>query len=187
VLLTEEHLAFALPWDVRLESKCPDHIHAFLFAHARELQPARQLTCEVGAPAKPQELASSPVVLLEALHLTVLVTTDELQETIGFTAKDTSRDTNNTVVSRPMGSLRIQQAFLRVMIDNLMEQLYQARDQVSALLIKARCAIVALLQRWQRQTHQRVVNAVPAWCEERHCIVWHLQVGVPALASALAA
>src|SRR5215472_5165954 len=42
VLLTEEHLYSALPWDIRLVDKCPGDIRDLLFAHAQEVQPVQQ-------------------------------------------------------------------------------------------------------------------------------------------------
>ena len=80
----------------------------------------------------------------------------------------------------------MQQAFLQVMIDALMVQLYQAHDHLIALALQGRCAILAQLQRWHRATRQRVVNAIPLWSEERQRVVWQLTAGVPAAAYAAA-
>ena len=202
VLLTEELLYYALPWDIRLVDKCSDDIRKLLFAHAQEVQPARPQAAPRQDTDQLHSLTPAPVVPLEPLaDATVVLTTDELQEALDPHSPESDRfnDPDNHLVEliskkakrSPFGervsSFSMQQAFLRAMIDALMTQLYQIQDQATALLLKARCGLLALLQRWHRLTRQRVVNAFPAWSEERHCIVWHLQVGVPARSSALAA
>ncbi len=173
VILTEEDLYFALPCDIRLQDKSPAHILTMMQAHAREVQPLPRI-----ASAAASQLAPAPVLPLEPLAV-VEVSSDELQEALGPTQMDTLTDTNQQKVSRPLGSFRMQQAFLRVILDTLMTRLYQALDQAIALSLKARCGLLALLQHWHRLTRQRVVNVVPAWSEERQRVVWKLTVGVP--------
>jgi len=86
---------------------------------------------------------------------------------------DNLTDTNNLRVSRPISFFRMQQAFLRVILDALMRQLYWTEwAQESARISTARtqCATIAYLQRWQRQSRQRCVNAVPVWNGEQHAV-----------------
>jgi hypothetical protein len=190
VLLTEEHLYSALPWDIRLVDKCPGDIRDLLFAHAQEVQPVQQQAIDQVSVLTPAPLV--PLVPLE--EAAVVVTVGELQEALDPQASDSERfdDPGNDLFKRitrkprrsrshrpRVGSFTMQQAFLRAMLDALMAQLYQAHDQATAQLLKARCGVLALLQRWHRFTRQRVVNAVPVWSEERHGVLWQLTVGVP--------
>ena len=83
----------------------------------------------------------------------------------------------------------MQQACLRVIIDALMTQLYWSQwayDSARASTIRTQCATVSSLQRWQRQSRQRCVNAVPVWSEEQHIVMWQLTVGDPFAALAAA-
>jgi hypothetical protein len=180
VILTEEDLYFALPYDIRLQGKSPAGILKAMEAHAREVRPLQQL-----AKAATPELIPVPVLPLAPLAV-VEVSTEELHEVIGPVEMDTLTDTNQRQVAKPLGPLRIQQAFLQAMLDALMRQLYQVHDAVSALALKARCALVAALQRWQRHTRQRVINAVPVWNGEQHLVAWRLTVGVPVATRAAA-
>src|SRR5260370_39166293 len=106
VILTEEDLYFALPYDVRVQGKSPAQILKMMAAHAREVRPAQRVE-----PAITLELA--PVLPLEPLSV-VEVSSDELQEAIGSVTMDILTYTNNLRVSRPISSFRIQQAFLQV-------------------------------------------------------------------------
>jgi hypothetical protein len=76
----------------------------------------------------------------------------------------------------------MQQAFLRVIIDALMAQLYWSQwvqESARFSTIRMQCARVSSLQRWQRQSRQRCVNAVPVWSDEQHAVMWQLTVGDP--------
>jgi hypothetical protein len=202
VLLTEEQLYHALPWDIRLVEKRSADFRTLLFAHAQEVQPVQQQVVLPQATDQVPVLTPAPIVPLESLEeAAVLVTVGELQEALDPHASDSDRfddpDTSlfKRITRKPgcspshcsrVGSFTMQQAFLRAMIDALMTQLYQAHDQATALLLKARCELLALLQRWHRLTRQRVVNAVPVWNEERQGVLWQLTVGVPVAVCAAA-
>jgi hypothetical protein len=176
VILTEEDLYFALPYDVRVQGKSPSQIRKMMAAHAREVRPAQRVASVV-TPA----CTLVPVLLLEPLTV-VEVSAEELQAAIGPVTKDTHRETNQRRVSRPISSLWMQQAFLQAIIDTLMMQLYWSHwthDTARISTIRAQCALVSSIQRWQRQSRQRCVNAVPVWSQEHHAVVWHLTVGDP--------
>jgi hypothetical protein len=117
-MLTEEDLCFALPYDVRVQGKSPAQILKMMASHARAVRPAQRV-----APEPTPELSPAPVLPLEPLAV-VEVSNNELQKAIGLVTLDTHKDTNQLKVSRPIGSLWMQQAFLRVIIDALMTQLY---------------------------------------------------------------
>ena len=176
VILTEEDLYFALPYDVRVQGKSPAQILKMMTAHAREVRPAQRI-----APVVTPERTPAPVLPLEPLAV-VEVSNDELQAAIGPVTMDTHKDTNQQRVSRPIGSLCLQQAFLRVIIDVLMTQLYWSQlvhESARSSTIRTQCATVSSLQRWQRHSRQRCVNAVPVWRDEQHTVVWQLTVGDP--------
>ena len=172
VILTEENLYFALPYDVRVQVKSPSLILKMMTAHAREVRPVQRVAPEPPpAPALPLE----PLAVVE-------VSNEDLQAAIGTVAKDTHKDTNHLKVSRPISSSRLQQAFLRIIIDALMTQLYWSQlvhESVHTSTIRTQCATVSSLQRWQRHSRQRCVNAVPVWSTEQHTLVWQLTVGDP--------
>jgi hypothetical protein len=183
VMLTEEDLSFALPYDVRVQGKSSAQILKMMAAHARAVRPVQRV-----APVVTPERTPAPVLPLEPLAV-VEVSNEALQEAIGLVTMDTHTDTNQLKVSRPIGSLWMQQAFLRVIIDALMTQLYWsqwAHESARASAIRAQSATVSSLQRWQRQSRQRCVNAVPVWSDEQHAVVWQLTVGDPHAALAAA-
>jgi hypothetical protein len=183
VILTEEDLSFALPYDVRVQGKGPVQILKMMAAHAHEVRPVQRV-----APVVAPERTPAPVLPLEPLAV-VEVSNEELQEAIGLVTMDTHKDTNQRRVSRSIGPLCLQQAFLRVIIDALMTQLYWsqwAQESARTSTIRTQCATVSSLQRWQRQSRQRCVNAVPVWSDEQHAVVWQLTVGDPLAALAAA-
>jgi hypothetical protein len=177
VILTEEDLYFALPYDVRVQGKTTAQIRTMMAAHAREVRPAQRV--EQDTPTI--ECVPAPVLLLEPLAVAE-VGNDALQEAIGLVTRNRFRDTNQRRVSRSIGSVRLQQAFLRVIIDALMAQLtcsQQAHSSMHTSRIRTQCATVSFLQRWQRHSRQRIVNALPVWNDEQHAVVWQLTVGDP--------
>ncbi len=183
VILTEEDLYFALPYDERVEGKSPAHILNRMAIHAHEVRPAQRV-----APEPTPELALAPVLPLESL-VVVEVSTDELQEAIGLVTIDALRETNKSRVSRPISPVCLQQAFVRVIIDALMTQLcwsQWAQEPARTSTIRTQCATVSYLQRWQRQSRQRIVNALPVWNDKQHAVVWQLIVGDPLTARAAA-
>jgi hypothetical protein len=204
VFFTEEQLTCALPWDCRMQNKVPESILAILHAHANEVRPTHKLPAREGAPVH----TPAPAVPLQALDEVVTLSTVALQEAVGGMIQRASQDTDSTSkkgsrsfrrqltfmreavqaifttpadddMSKRINNFHIQQCLLRVIIDLLMERLYQGQEQAHALLIKAKCALIARLQRWQRYTKQPVVNAIPVFDEERQQVLWHLLVGVP--------
>lgn len=180
VILTEERLYFALPYDVRVQGKSPAHILTMMASHAREVRPLPR----VESASTPQHVPA-PVLPLEPLAV-VEVSNAELQEAIGPVQMDTLKDTNQSKVCRPIGAFRMQQAFLQIIIDTLMTRLYWAHGPVHSAVIRTQCAMISSLQRWHRHSRQRCVNALPVWDEEQRAVVWHLTAGEPA-AEALAA
>ena len=199
VLLTEEQLYQALPWDIRLQDRQPETIRDLMFAHAQTVRPVQRRTTLEQADTTSRAtaaLTSAPVLPLEPLaDATVEVTTSELQEAFDpHSSDETSESLFERITGKVkrlsfiqrVGSFTMQQAFLRVMIDALMAQLYQTQGHLAALSLQGRCAILAQVQRWHRVTHQRVVNAIPVWSEERQRVVWQLTAGVPVAAYAAA-
>lgn len=73
----------------------------------------------------------------------------------------------------------MQQGLLLAMLRTLQQQIEQAQDVITAQTLQARCALLEHMQRWQQQTHQRVVNVSSGWCAQRHRPVWSLTLGVP--------
>jgi hypothetical protein len=183
VILTEENLYFALPYDVRVQGKHPAQIFKMMATHAHDVRPIQPV-----ALAEVPAYTPSPVLPLEPLTA-IEVSTEELQAVIGPLAPDTHRATNRQKVSTSLSLVWLQQAFLRVIIDALMTQLYWTQlthESVRASAIRTQCAILSSLQRWQRHSRQRCVNAVPVWSNEQHAVMWHLTVGDPLAAPSAA-
>ena len=195
VVLTEEQLYHALPWDVRLVDREPEAIRHLMFAHAQTVMPVqRQEISEQTDTASraTTELTPAPVLPLEPVaDAMVEVSTSHLQEALDShspleTDESLPRNKQRSPFGQRISSFSMQQGLLRVMIAALMAQLYQAQDHLSALILKARCTLLAQIQRWHRASRQRVVNAVPVWCDERQDVVWQLTVGIPLAAYAAA-
>lgn len=180
VLLTEQQLYFALPWDQRLEwedhlctrKRCPESILALLRASAAGVRPlTKQASAHVQAVVAPL-----PVTALTPLD-TVEVSREEMQDAIALM---TPQGKNVDQQHRCTNQFQLQQVLLIAMLDALMAQLYQAQEHTLALILKARCALIAQIQRWHRQSHQeRLVNAVARFSPERQQVVWRLTVGLP--------
>jgi hypothetical protein len=180
VLLTEQQLSFALPWDQRLEwedhlctqKRCPEAILTLLRASAAEVRPLRK---QVPAPAE-EVAVPLPIPMLTPLE-TVEVSQEEMQDAIALVTK---QGKNIDQKQRRTSPFELQQALLSAMIDALMEQLYQTQEHTLALILKARCALLAQVQRWHRLTNQeRLVNAVARFSPERQQVMWRLTVGLP--------
>ncbi len=183
VLFTEEQLYSAAAWDQRLEwedhlctqRRCSEAVLALLRTHAAEVQPLTKLAPErTTAPA-----LISP--LLTPLD-TVEVTKEDIQDALALVTKQGKQVEQK---QRRTSQFQLQQALLSAAIDALMSQLYQTQEQVHALTIKARCALLAQLQRWHRYSQQeRLVNATPRFSSEHQQVLWRLTIGLPASFSA---
>jgi len=168
VVLTEEHLIYAMPWDCRMEGTLPGRIRAILKERGDALQPARQ--------QEPQEVSARPEPSSEDVMLRVVgwqtISMDELHEAIEAKGLDSTH----------LNTVAVQQTLLSAVIDALMRQLYAGCSHARALLLKARIMLIAALQRWQRHTRQMVVKANPVWSEQRQQTVCRILIGLPELA-----
>ncbi len=187
LLLNEQHLYYALPWDHRLsqfleenedQQPQPGRILALLRTCAAEVQPLIKLPAPSATVTPPQAVPAAAMAFEARDVQSLEVSADEVQEALGLAPLDTAKDTATHVVQK--SSYRMQQAFLRAAVDSLMTQLYQGQDRAHALTIKAKCALVAHVQRWHRQTRQPVVNAALAFDGQRQHLIWHVTIGVPA-------
>jgi hypothetical protein len=176
VILSEEDLYFALPYDVRVQDKRPAQILKMMAVHEREVRPAQRIVPETAIePAPAPALPLKPLAVVE-------VSNEELQEAIKPLIKNIHRKTIRQGVFRSISSVSLQQAFLQVIIDVLMSELYwtqQACESVRSCRIRMQCTIVSCLQHWQRHSRQRCVNAVPIWRDEQRAVMWQLTVGGP--------
>jgi hypothetical protein len=164
IVLTEEHLRYTLPLDTRTEGLCPARLRTLLHSHATAVQPATK--CASGQQTQAQPVQTSLDDALLSLSEAIEVTPEALQDTLMMGKKQ------NTASSQ------VQQALLCLVVDSLMERLYGCQDQARAILIEGRCKLMTRLQRWQRSTHQRVVNVVSCVNEQQQAM-WRLVVGAP--------
>jgi hypothetical protein len=183
VLLNEEHLYFALPFDARLEWE--DHLHtrkrrpeailALLRAHAREVRSLRRETTPELLPVPVHAAALTPLETVE-------VSTREVRAAFKHITQD---ELPVPTQEQHTTQYFMQQALFQAMIDRLMGQLYQTEEQAQALVLKARCGLLAQLQRWHRTARwERVIHVArhrSPGCQQG---MWRLTVGVPDLAVA---
>ncbi|MGZ3611637.1 MAG: hypothetical protein ACXVBU_16415, partial [Ktedonobacteraceae bacterium] len=87
VILTEEDLYFALPFDVRVQGKSPAHILRMMAAHARAVRPVQRVEPVVTTVHSP-----APVLPLEPL-VVVEVSSEDLQASMDVVTMDIHKDT----------------------------------------------------------------------------------------------
>lgn len=178
VVLTETHLAYALAWDERLRWREPAQIRRLMQAHARNLKPLR--------PHRRPEQAETAAQVPLVAQAPIIVSSAELQETLAPASIPPQKPHRPTRSTKQV-PLAVQQGLLLTMLRKLQRQMEQAEDVVTAQTLRARCALLKRMQRWQQQTHQRVVNVSPGRCAKRHRPTWSLTLGVPETLLALAA
>src|SRR5260370_2572010 len=174
IFCTEEQLADVLPWDCRLEGKSPERILAILKAHAKEGQALQQ-----DASAPPPRLHPESIIPLTPLvEETLIVETGDLQEAIDPMAVDQCGETNH---GRLVNTGPLHLCLLRALIANLMLKMLQVRykDQTAYLALKEHLGLVVRILRWQRRSHQHVVNVFPEIAAKNGGVVWRLIVGCP--------
>lgn len=184
VMLTEEHLTFALAWDERLYWRKPASIRRLMQAHTCELahlQP-RTKSVPVAVPLPAPFIDPSADQDEAGQQYSVEVTEDDLREAVPpghpdvqfADAPPTSGPRSFTHI-KPVAPYLFQQVLLRTMLKALQRQLTQTHKRARALELKARCALVARVQHWQRRTRLRVVHVEECrWCAVRKCWVWNL-------------
>jgi len=194
ILLNEQQLYSALPWDRRLsqfleenedQHPQPGRILALLRACAAEVQPLVKLPTPAETATRPQPVPPTAVAF-EAKHAQTLeICAEDLQEVLGLSPTDIAKDTSSHITQK--STYRMQQALLRAAIDTLMRQLYQGQERAYALTLKAKCALVARVQRWHRQSRQQVVNAALVFDGQKQRMTWQLTIGIPSSAVDLVA
>ena len=175
VVLTEAHLIYALAWDERMHWRTPLQIRRLMEAQAQELAPLSPHR----EPEPTAGLLPAPVVPLTVVT-TVEVTTDELREAFETkVSNDSSAAPHPSGKRRPTSANAVQHGLLRALSRALQELLATATDRYTAQVLHALTALVRRVERWQRQTRQRVVNAVWAWDAASNGPAWALTLGVP--------
>lgn len=169
VLLREEQLAYALPYDQRTVGKSSEEILAQMRAHATEVRPLTPVAVQKQRAVVPVQVA--PLTALD----TVEVTEEEMQQVIDQVSRMRTSQRGNRQRTR----FHFQQGLLCAMIDRLMQELYQGQEQDYARRLYARCARLARLQRWHRQTQGQVVYAMNRVSPKQQQVVWQLTAGFP--------
>lgn len=174
VILTEAHLVYALAWDERLLWRAPSQIRRLMQAHAEELAPpAPHLGAEPSSAPFP-----APIVPLTVVT-TVEVTPEELSAAFGATASPHPEDASTRAGQRQTGTCRVQQALLHA-LERALQELLETAESYIVHVLEALCALVWRVRLFQRQTRQRVVNAVRTWDATRNGPAWALTLGAPA-------
>lgn len=177
VVLTETHLRFALAWDERLRWRTPTQIRRLMQAHVRDLDPLG-----LHAESEPADtLLPASVVPLTIVETNIEVTANDLRTALTPEAapRPQDQDTSRRTDKRLQSAFALQQGFLQALLHALQQYAASALDAVTAQTLQTRCALVVRVRDFQRQTRQRVVNAVAGWSVARQCLVWHLTLGVP--------
>lgn len=171
---TEAQLTYALPWDVRLQSKCSGEIRTAIDAHAASLRPARAR--QVHQEGSQQVC---PMLPLNPFPEAVEVSREALHDALQATVAEQQGETRQVGVSPTQATQTLQQALLLAALDQLMARLWHTPNQARSLLAQARCKVLARLRTWQQYTHQRVVTAAPFWHAAKGCVLWRLTIGIP--------
>jgi hypothetical protein len=168
VILGEEQLYFALPYDQTTSLVCSDakrhraeEVRTLLRSHAAEVRPLVKVE---------PHLQHEPAVPL-TLTDTVMISEKALWETMEKVCP-----TSDLAQARPF---QIQQALLCAMLDTLMSQMYSGLEKTQAQILQARCHLVMLAQRIHRQTRQQLVQAQPRYDTGQRCMFWKLSLGMP--------
>ncbi len=174
IVLTEDDLLFACPWDIRLEGKSPARIRSILHSYTQKFRPIQAKSRSTPLA----EVTPAPVVPLVAVE-TVEVSTDDLQQALAAATPNPSQHPSSQPATKQHNAFTLQQALLRVVLNVLHQQLAHARSGIVTQSLQACCALFEHLQQWHQITRQRFINAARCWSEESRCIVWSLTVGVP--------
>ena len=170
-LLTEEQLAFALPWDERLYRLSRAQIRRLMFTQARNLKPLRPHA------ARPAEtLLPAPTAPMR-MQTPVAVNSEDLRDAL---SPASGRPKKHRTSSPPRWSntLDVQQWLLRAMLRAIQKQVAYAQNEAIAQAIQARCLLLEDILEWQHQTHQRVVH-VDQSPTSQHRSVWLLTLEMP--------
>ncbi len=165
-VLTEEQLAFALPWDERLYHLSRAQIRRLMFAQAHNLKPLRPHV------ARPAETPTPAPVVPLGIQTPVAVNSEDLRDALTPAAEQPKK---HYISSPPPWSntFDVQQWLLRAMLHSLQKQAAYAKNVATAQAIQARCLFLEDILKWQHQTHQRVVH-VDQSPSMRHRSVWLL-------------
>ena len=167
--LTEEQLRFAFPWDCRLQGKSPARILTLLCGHAARLLPARQTLPPPAQEALPTETEIEEEELVTLGH--VVVSQACLASHFGQQGAAKTGNTNDARV-------HVQQSLLLAVLHTLTSPMRHASEAHKTLL-EARCTLIDKVRQWQKQTRQRVVNAVPFFDAQTHHLSWQLSLVIP--------
>jgi len=165
--LTEAQLRFAFPWDCRLQGKSPARILNLLCGHAAGLLPARQTP-----PPPIQETLFSEEEALVTLE-PVVVSQACLASHFGPQGAAKMGNTNDARL------VHVQQSLLLAVLHVLTSHMRHTSDTAHKTLLDARCTLIGRVRRWQKQTRQRVVNAVPFFDVQAQSLSWQLRLVVP--------
>ncbi len=145
-----------------MQNQSPERIRAILHAHAAVLQPLCQKVGAISESMKTSVVVSPHHVLLQPMDEEVVVTTAALQEVIDATAEGMISPGRMSPILQ-----RIQHGLLSVTLRAIRIRLQRASSEVQRAFLQTKYILVRQVRQWHRRTHQRVVNAHYAWCEER--------------------
>ena len=176
VILTEKQLAFALPWDCRLQGKSSARILSILYAHGQEVLSLLEQKHTLVESRQLQPASVVPLTLCEEVAVTV--ENNVLQESIGHI--DVERY-QGLLQAHRISVGHMQQALLRVVmcVLSLKMLLVKYKDRTTYDALKQCRRKVAGIRGWQRRSHQRVVNVFPEIAAKDGRVVWRFTVGCP--------
>lgn len=177
VVLAEEALYYALPWDIRLQGKCPGDILAAMASHARAVRPAQRMfqsQCENSprydaVPLHPQEQPETP-------ETTTLIPLPELfvsVQTVDEAVAETPGPSPDCLPAHPTAWTRI--VWLHAALMMVHRQMRHARHVFSKLDILLDTVLSA-----QRSLRQSLVSASEVYVGNR-LVGWRLQVAFPVM------
>jgi hypothetical protein len=175
VILTESHLAYALPWDVRVQGKGSAQIRDLMLAQANELEPLILYAEPARAEIQEQALASKDRLVAPPMEFSTL----DLQKHLVTTPALLNKHQRSTPPWRPT-AVEIQQGLLQAILHKFQQRVALAQNDAIAQDLQAWCNLLVIIQDWQQQTKQRIVEVSQRWCARRNRPIWYLTLDVPA-------
>ena len=168
IILTEENLYAAIPYDIRVQGKCSSDIIKLMAVHARHVRPAQRIpsaqTSEQTAPVQPQQAREEPTLIPLP---EIFVSTQSVEEA----RAETPELSGVGIPSYPTAWARM--VWLRAALAMVRRQAQHARHAFNKLDVLLDKVLDA-----QRDLRQSLVSASPVHVGDR-LVGWRLQIALP--------
>lgn len=196
IILSEEDLYCALPYDTRLKATSGEVMRLLLRAQAAKVRPLVRVVPPLTEYRHERPDVFLPPSALRDLEEAVFVEDADLPSSLApvidsqlldaaLREYGTRSDASSLSCAlrhhlRKLTShFHVQQLFLQAALDTVMRQLYGCEEPTRVQKLKARCLHIAHLKRWHHASRQRVIEAVPIYDLYQRCTTWRLEVSFP--------